>query len=113
MNEEEKKLAPNVIMPNKDIFIGAMLGFNVARKRLEENPQPLYNGKDATNEDIYLGSWLELTCSKCNRLYVFDNLNEIPNDNLHCQTEGCDNIIILYGIVDISLWRIGNITFEG
>ena len=109
----EQKLSPNVIMPNRDFFIGAMLGFNAARKRIEKNPQPLFGVKEATSKDLYLGSWLELTCSKCNRLHTFDEPNEIPANNYKCQTEDCDNIIIIYGIVESNLWRVGEITLQG
>ncbi len=114
MNDfKEPQLAPNVVMPNRDFFIGVMFGFTAARKRLEEDPQPLYANKEATNEDTYLGSWLELTCAKCGRLHIFDNPNEILPNNYECQTEDCDNIIIFYGILESNLWRVGDITFEG
>ena len=113
MSDQDSQLAPNVVMPNRDFFIGIVLGFNMARHRLEKNPQPLYGDKEATNEDMYLGSWLELTCTKCNRLYTFESPNEIPDTHLGCQTEGCDNIIIIYGIAESNLWRIGDMLIEG
>ena len=113
MSNEAVNLSPNVIMPNRDFFIGIMFGFNLARKRIEKNPQPLFNGKEAENKDFYLGGWLELTCAKCNRFYKFDSPNDIPDTDLHCTTEGCNNVLILYGITKLNLWRIGNLTFEG
>lgn len=110
------EIAPCVIVPDKHFLIGAIYGFNAARKRLEQNPQPLFTQdentmKEATNQDIYLGSWLEITCAKCGCLYTFDNPNDIPYENMKCTNKECDNFLIIYGIVEPQLWRIGQITF--
>ena len=114
-NPEEIQIAPNIIIPNKMFLVGALYGFNAARKRIEENPQPLFgDGKEvheANNNDLFLGSWLELTCAKCGRLYTFEGPNEIPEENLKCDTIDCDNVVILYGVIETNLWRIGSITF--
>jgi len=111
MNDDNFKLAPNVVMPNRDFFIGVMFGFNLARKRVEENPQPLFGDKEATNKDFYFGSWLELTCAKCGRHYIFNGPNDVLDNNLQCETEECENVIILYGVSQVNLWRIGSLTF--
>ena len=111
MSNNNPEISPNIIMPNRDFFIGVMFGFNLARKRIEKDPQPLFDGKEAKNNDFYLGSWLELTCAKCKRFYKFDGPNDIPDTNLNCQTDKCDNIIILYGVVQSNLWRVGNLIF--
>lgn len=105
-----------IVMPSKAFLIGALYGFNAARRRLEQNPQPLYNNQQATNQDIFLGSWLEITCAKCGCLYTFDNPNEIPEGHLTCtgkdsNDQSCNNLLIYYGVVDSNLWRIGPITF--
>jgi len=113
---DEISVAPNIIVPDKHFLIGAIYGFNAARKRLEQNPQPLMTQEDnsiqeATNKDFYLGSWLEITCAKCGFLYTFDNPNQLPDQNMKCTNKECDNYLIFYGIVDPTLWRIGQITF--
>ena len=107
--EEKIEIAPNIILYDKHILVGYLLGFNAARKRLEDSPKPVYNNKEISTEDFYLGYFLELTCAKCGRLYTFNDVNELPNETLKCQTEDCNNIIILYGIDDITKWRVGNI----
>jgi hypothetical protein len=111
MSSKVIKINPNIIATNKDFLIGIIYGFNAARKRLEQNVKPLFNNKEATNKDFYLGSWLELTCFKCGHLYTFDNSNELPSETMKCIQEGCNNIIILYGITQPNMWRIGEITF--
>jgi len=107
------QVAPCIIAPNKAFLIGAIYGFNAARKRVEENPQPLINNEEITEEtqEVYTGSWLELTCAKCGAFYTFDDPNQIPETNLICSINNCGNHIILYGVCEPQLWRIGNITF--
>lgn len=115
MNEDPIQVAPNIIVPDKSFLIGAIYGFNAARKRLEQNPQPLFSNsesvQDASPNDFYLGSWLEVTCAKCGCLYTFDSPNELPNDIMKCTNKECDNYIIIYGIAEPQMWRIGQITF--
>lgn len=109
---KEKEISPVVIIPNKDFLIGCLYGFNAARKRLEEKPQPLFCDdselKEVTNKDFYLGSWFEITC-KCGMFYSFDNANQIPNENLQCQQ--CGNILIFYNVFNPEFWKIGTINF--
>jgi hypothetical protein len=103
------KISPCIVALDKSFLVGAIYGLNAARKRLEENPLPLI-GKEEINEDeeqpLYLGHWLELTCAKCGCLYPFSNPNEIPITNLICR---CGNHIIVYGVGDPKMWRIGEI----
>lgn len=112
----KRDIAPGIIVPNRDFLVGAMYGFNAARRRLEENPQPLFGSEiagmdEVSNEDFYLGSWLEITCSKCGMLYTFNGPNDLTPTNLECTNKECDNIIILYGNIYPEQWRIGAITF--
>ena len=107
---------PNVIMPNQSFFIGALLGFNAGR-RFEKNGEdlePVYGNSvedlKNTSDSDYFGYFFETSCSKCGRKYCYDNLNEIPQQTLECETEECDNIVILYGVNESNLWRIGPIS---
>jgi len=110
--EEEKIIHPTVIVPDRLFLIGALYGFNAGRKAVEKNPQPFVRDHEVTNEDFYLGSWFEISCNKCGRHYTYDNPNDIPNKNLMCETDDCDNCIIFYGMGDVSKWRIGSIKFS-
>lgn len=114
MDEKQIEVSPCIIVPDRSFLIGAIYGLNAARRRLEENPQPLI-GKEEINEDIeqsiYTGSWLELHCAKCGAFYPINDPNELPITNLICSMKNCDNHLIVYGIGDPKLWRIGEITF--
>lgn len=107
----EIEIAPTVIMPNRIFLVGVLYGFNAGRRAIEKEPQPYFNGHEATNEDVYLGSWFEVTCNKCQRLYTYDDPNDIPENNLICETEDCRNHIIFYGVMDPRQWRCGKIKF--
>ena len=106
---EKIVVMPNIILYDKHILIGYLLGFNSARKRLEESPKPIFNNRDLSEDDFFIGYLLELTCAKCGRLHTFNDFVEIPIENYECQSEDCDNIIILYGVDDVAKWRVGNI----
>jgi len=116
-NEKTEKtvdIYPSIVVPDRSFLIGAIYGFNAARKRLEENPQPLLGKEEIDDEEpkgIYLGNWLELTCGKCGALYTITEPNELPNSNLICNLKECGNHLIIYGILEPKLWRIGDVTF--
>ena len=113
MDEKQKEFIPSIIIPYKSFLIGAIYGFNAARRRLEENPQPIApketNEIGEKQEGLYLGHWLELTCGKCGALYTFDDPNLLPEQSMKCTMNDCDNYIIVYGIGDPNLWMIGEI----
>jgi len=104
---------PSVIMPHRLFLVGAIYGYNVGRKSVTQDGdiKPIFNGHEATGEDFYLGSWLEINCHKCDRKYTFDGPNDIPDKNLVCETEGCGNHIIAYGSTNPQEWKIGFIKF--
>ena len=110
---EEQRICPGIVVPNKIFLVGFIYGLNVARERLEDNVQPLFSDmeenemKPASNQDFYLGSWLEVTCGKCGMLYTFDGPNDLPFESLNCSNKDCDNILIYYGVLDPMLWRVG------
>jgi len=117
-NEKYKKtlaITPSIIVPDKNFLIGAVYGMNAARRMLEENPQPIVpqeiNEFGEQQDGLYLGHWLELTCGKCGALYTFDDPNLLPEENLKCTIEGCDNHVIVYGIGDPRIWMIGQVKF--
>lgn len=109
------EIEPTVIVPDKSFLIGALYGFNAARKRMEENPKPLIDGQEVdenlSDQPVYLGCWFEVTCPRCGALYTFDNPNQLPFQDLICPIKGCGNHVIHYGVLDTRLWRIGNIVF--
>ena len=109
-----EKISPSIIIPNKAFLVGALYGFNAARKRLEQNPQPVFGTEELDEESpqcLYLGNWLELTCAKCGALYTFTGPNELPESNLICTIKDCGNHIIFYGVADPVMWHIGEIAF--
>jgi len=109
----EKVVTPTVMVPNRTFLVGALYGFNAGRKTSNDGEITPYAGDhEATNDDFYLGSWFEVSCIKCGRHYTFDNPNEIPEDNLICDTDDCDNHIIFYGVYESDRWKIGQIKFN-
>ena len=109
---QEHIVSPTVIIPNRVFLVGALYGFNAGRKAVEKAPKDYFNGHEVDGKDFYLGSWFEVECSKCGRHYTFDNPNEIPEENLICETDSCNNHVILYGILEPDKWRVGNIKFS-
>lgn len=110
----ELEVSPCVVVPSRSFLVGALYGMNAARKRLEDNPQALVGNEEITgdiDDKLYLGHWLELHCGKCGALYTFDDANHIPATNLICSLRNCGNHIIVYGISDPKVWRIGEMTF--
>jgi hypothetical protein len=109
----ETQVFPSIIMPNRDFLIGALYGFNVAKKMYGENhPEIMGVGDSEIPKDhFFIGYWLELTCTKCKRLYCYDNPNDVPTKNLVCETSDCGNHIIVYNVGDPKSWRIGSFTF--
>jgi hypothetical protein len=105
------EIEPTIIMPSRDFLIGVLYGYNTGRKQIELNPVPTRNDRPLTNEDFYLGYWLEFECCKCGRHYGFDNPNHLPMENLVCESEDCNNHVIVYGIGDPKVWKIGQIKF--
>lgn len=61
---------------------------------------------------MYLGSWFEITCNKCQRLYTFDDSSDIPEENLVCETEDCGNHVIAYRVFEPQHWRCGQMKFS-
>ena len=110
MNNNLINVIPIIVMPSKDFLIGVLYGFNAARKRIEENPQPIINNREVQSEDFFLGYWLEFSCPRCGRYYAYDNPNDIPSHNLVCETPNCGNHVIIYGFGDPKVWRLGNIS---
>ena len=116
MDEEKTVVYPTIAIPHRLFLIGAIYGFNAGRKQEAEINdsviQPMHDGHEATNEDFYFGSWLEAECIKCIRHYTFEGPNDIPENNLVCDTDGCGNHVIAYGLTDPKEWKIGFIRFE-
>ena len=104
-NSEQVKIFPNIIIPTKDFLVGSICGFNAAKKKYHKT-EPEVSGNSQ-----YIGYWLEISCHKCGRFYSFDSPNDLPTENLICETKDCGNYLIVYGIQDIKFWRIGPIEF--
>lgn len=107
-------VAPSILMPNKDFLLGAMFGIISTRKEFVDKKKK--DSKPKSEGEIeksvpQIGYWLEVTCNKCQRFYGYSDPNEVPNRTLVCDTDGCNNHIIQYGIVDPKMWRLGNIKF--
>lgn len=112
--QNEIEVSPCIVLPDKMFLIGAIYGINAARKRIEDDPQPLLGTKEATSEEaegIYIGHWLELHCAKCGSFYTFDNPNDVPDTNFKCSNKDCDNYIIVYGVGEVNMWRLGEFRF--
>lgn len=108
---ETKDMLPSIVMPSRDFLIGVLYGYNVGRKEIEKNPVPTIDDRPVTNNDFYLGYWLEFECIKCGRHFGYDNPNHIPTVNLICESKDCGNKVIVYGVGDPKAWKIGGIKF--
>lgn len=114
---EEIHVNPSVMMPDRMFLLGIIYGINVGR-RLDLQPgeklseEPIFMGDESTKEDfqsMYHGSLLHFDCAHCGRVYAYNHPNEVPEHTLKCDTEGCNNIVVLYGIVEFSRMRLGNV----
>ena len=93
---------PAVVAPNKIFLIGAISGYNTAARIYNKN-----YSCSANPPKTYMGHWLHLECEKCGGFYAYDNPNDLPQDNLICET--CGNVIIQYGVLEVNEWKIGPI----
>jgi len=110
--EDQKEIQPNIVMPHKLVLVGAIYGFNAGRKFVPSNipVKSIFNDREVTNEDFYMGNWLHVECVRCGYVLTFDNPNEIPENNLSCPGE-CGNYLIIFGEMDPKKWRVGTIRF--
>lgn len=108
----EVDVTPSIVMPNKDFLIGAIFGINVMRRPPETNPpNPTVPAETAKLSEPLMGHWLEVNCERCKRFYGFDHPNDVPAKTLVCDTPGCGNHIIIYGVPEPKDWRLGPIVF--
>jgi len=112
-----REITPCIIMLDRSFLLGVIYGIDLGRRiSIPTDPnkgrvEPIYMGNEDKREDfdaMYHGSLLQLDCAHCGRIYTFDDPREIPSQNLICDTDGCGNVLILYGVPDIAQMRIGN-----
>lgn len=111
---DKRLISPSIVAPSRPFLIGAVLGYNAARKKTVAKPAPMISSdkepaREVKNEDLYIGGWLEVKCAFCGNLYSFSHPNEVPEKTLQCNNEDCNNILILYGVEDHKKWKIGGI----
>jgi len=111
----DREVMPTIIVPDRSFLVGSIHGLNAGRRLEKGNDiQPIVTETQGNNANEikhvpYMGYFLHCTCSKCGYMFAWDDPNDIPEESLECGNDECDNIVILYGVGNSNLWRIGTI----